>query len=250
MFKYIKETTFNLSSHVISSIESLDFPKKPISKEDFDNYNHARFGRLLYEVANGTNDIVYPVTFNFGNHSIQFTRQELLDIYEQSENYRNVFGHNGVFLRTDVVNDIADKIMAELPNFLKKHNPKFGIHIIYDRGQWPHIDRTRVCSLHYSLNGSNNWTTTFWHDCTSTSEFRFNNFINDSNSFWKIPSWGKLKSDFQINIERHKFYVMDHNSFHSVHCNYYDEPRRAFLIEFETISAKQLYQEMVEHGYC
>lgn len=252
MFKYIARTTFKFSDELLSEIGALPWPARPSTEEEIINSTADRkFGKLIYDAAYNPESLTYPVDFHYFGKMVSFTREELLEIHKQTTEYNHKFGwQSGIFMRSEIFGSTRDRIMEELPATLRELIPRPTLHVIYDRGLWPHTDSNRICSLTYSFTDSQNWTTVFWRHSDDNKEERFKNYVTGNKKIWRVPPLEKISEDFRINTEKNIFYIIDQNSYHSVHCDHYDEPRRAFLLEFESITAEELYLKMQQQGYC
>lgn len=170
MFKYVSKTTFSFSKELMTEIELMEFPVNS-SKVEVDN----EFLDALQDSVTNS-DSPLSVDFIHNNKKINFSKSELQKIYVQYQNYHRAFGPCGIFVKKEIKGPTLDRIMDELPGFLKRFEPRPAITVIYDSGLWPHTDSDRVCSLTYQFTDSTNWTTFFWNDHYEGEVERFKNF--------------------------------------------------------------------------
>lgn len=128
--------------------------------------------------------------------------------------------------------DLKAQVVANLPKELQDLNPRVVIQSTAGKNGIlaPHIDHYRNTSLFYLVKG-NQEETMWWEKSEDFEEFEYFRFAD-------VTKIRKLRSEI---IQERQWYVFDQDTYHSVHPTGPVGRRTAICIEFDNISAEELY---------
>jgi hypothetical protein len=219
MFKYIEEIDLVLPPIVVQKITEEIQEKNSPAKDTV-------FGNLYTAAKNNTyieNKFLNEEAFKiFSEHTETMIAK--LTPYSFSPKLNNAF-------------------LRLIPKELLRHNPQVNFQTIENYKNYaPHRDFVRLSSLFYLIR-SNGSTTKWWEPVEE-----YKNYFTGEYKFVP-PGYEQVQLVKECTLEEGKWYVFDHESFHSVHTDDRNGCRIALLISFKDLPAEKLYDIMIEEGY-
>jgi hypothetical protein len=139
--------------------------------------------------------------------------------------------------------ELNKALLHLIPKELLRHNPVVNFQTIENYKNYaPHRDFVRLSSLFYLIK-SNSSTTKWWEPVEE-----WKNYFTGEYKFVP-PRYDQVQLVKECILEEGKWYVFDHESFHSVHTDDRSGCRIALLISFRDLPAEKLYDIMVKVGY-
>lgn len=179
----------------------------------------------------------------YNSKEYHVSKEDLRDLkHRLDSNNPNWSQDTAFFVEKQLNDDLQRKTIESLHPELQKLNPIACIQTKFARygpglGLPPHKDHNRSTTLWYLFEGPGE-ETVWWETVDSFKEY----------DFWQIADIAKIKKVHSQILELGKWYVFDHKVYHSVVPLNDVKKRSSLCIEFDNISAEELFN-LVERTY-
>jgi hypothetical protein len=195
-----------------------------------------QINKLMHETDLSDKD--FPLTLTYKNETVDLT-YELF--YRLKTNKFELFKKEGFTIwpkydRIVLPYPVKQSIINALPSILHKHNPLPVLQIIEGQGMLTHTDYTRRTSLFYLLTEAEDWTTSWY-----LSKSNGHKEADELGFMWPHPKYEDITLDKAITIQKNTWYVFNNRQYHSVKHKSCGGIRKALQIEFNNLTAHQLY---------
>jgi len=234
-YSYIQEIDFSLPDELIKEVVSIG----PVPL--------AGFGPIRMPLYKQINGLLFQKRFKpirlrdkEKDEAVSVTASDLIKMAERLDVADPIWRNRITeFREMDLTGPIADKIIKCLPVELQALNPKVCLQTKGAGGYVtpPHRDHHRSCTLWCLLQG-NDEQTVWWEKCTDFKEY----------DFWRFADPRCIKEVKRATLTKGTWYLFDNSSYHSV--DTINEPvldRTTLCIEFTNISAKTLFNKLLNH---
>jgi hypothetical protein len=236
-FNYVGAVNFKLPDTLIEEVKTeIPVPRKLGIK----NFRKQTFQKAFKEIAKGN---IESTVFKFNGIEYQASKEDLLDLQQRlDKNNPNWKTDIAFFIEKPLSLLLQEKIKLALPIELQQLNPVSCIQTKFGRfGEGssvpPHRDHYRTATLWYLLEGYGE-TTSWWEPTDYFQEY----------DFWQIADISKIAQVHSQVLDLEKWYVFDNHTYHSVGHLEDVKKRSSLCIEFDNITAKELYN-LVEKIY-
>lgn len=233
-FSCISKTKFQLPNSILNKIQGLD----PVSFDRNDKLARNPIYRQLNKLVVSGIPIKIKIkitdpdtkqTVEIDPPTLNKLRERYLVLKEQWNT-----GYSP-FKEQELPASMQKEVIDYLPSSLQKLKPHVAIQskMAIDGIVAPHRDHYRTASLFLLLEG-NEEQTVWWNKTDDFEEFDYFRFAD-------VTKISKIHTEI---IEKNTWYVFDNYTYHSVHPGTQVGRRTALCIEFNTLSADELYKEI------
>ena len=229
-FNYVSEVNFSLPQSLLDEIAN-EIPA--VTKLSYKTLRRQSFKQAFKLVAEGKFE---DTVIEYNGRTYDVSKEALLDLKQRLDNNNPNWAQDTAFFVEKQLNEsLQEKILASLHPELQKLKPVACIQTKFARygpglGLPPHRDHNRTVTLWFLLEGSGE-ETIWWETAESFEEY----------DFWQIADMLKIKQVHRQVLELNKWYVFDHKVYHSVVPLEDVKKRSSLCIEFDNITAEDLY---------
>jgi hypothetical protein len=240
MSKYIQSVEFEMPQEIIQRVDSYVDNSLPIWDKTVPTKFTRQITRLI--VKENLNDLDFPLELLFKDKTLTLTKDVYDDLKRSTLDTLRTFevDSNTTYNRIQIAGELKSDIINCLPTILQQLSPIPVIQVINGNGVVPHTDFMRMTSMFYLLTESAGWVTS-WYEPKDKSTVKEHSMKHGF--FWANPDYNDIELKEAVQIPQHKWHVFDNNTYHSVkYSNSEFQIRKAFQIEFRTVTAKGLYK--------
>lgn len=232
-FSYVSKVRFYLPTEIINEIiaaENISFELTQVANERRPIYY--QLSQLLKITI--PKDKVITLTDPDTNSTLEVDADLLGRIKARWEGIQRDWNVTfSPFREQAMAQELQDRAIAYLPKQLQDLKPRVVIQSTSGKKGIlaPHIDHYRNASLFYLIR-SNQEETAWWEKTEDFEEFEY----------FRFADVNKIRRQHTEVIQERQWYVFDQSMYHSVHPTGVVDKRTAICIEFDGISAEELYE--------
>jgi hypothetical protein len=236
-FNYVSRVNFTLPKELLEEIKE-EIPT--VRKLDYKKLRKQSFRQAFKLIATGKLD---NTIIKYNDLEYAVSKEDLLDLKQRLDNNNpNWANDTAFFFEKQLDKSLQEKILSTLAIELQRLNPTVTIQTKFARygvgtGIPPHRDHNRSTTLWYLLEGPGE-ETVWWETVHEFKEYEF----------WQIADLSKIKEVHRQVLDLDTWYVFDHKVYHSVVPEEDIMKRSSLCIEFNNISAQELFN-LVEKIY-
>jgi len=236
MFEYIAPINFSIPYEVIERLDSYMYIGPTIRPQ---------IARQVEKLIHQSNqeELSFPITLVSTKESVKITQEVFRELKEINLKILKESGLTtpAVYNKIEIIGELKQLIIQHIPKILHKFNPTPVIQTIEGQGMVPHTDFMRTCSLFFLLSNPENWSTE-WYESKKDIDVQTKKY----GFIWPFVNFEDIELKKTYQIEKNKWYVFDNHTYHAVKYNGDHAVRRAFQIEFSSITAEGLFNLLNE----
>jgi hypothetical protein len=235
MFSYISpvDVKINIPQSVLDWIENYEYAGKADAPKNISR----QIDRLVHHINPG--DEEFPMELLHKDQHVTLTLESYQEIKSVKLTALKYLGLSMLtaYSRIEFPVQLAEEMISNLPEVLQEFNPTPVLQIIDGEGMPPHSDFGRTSSLYFVLTGEE--CDTMWFG--SNGKVNLKEYANKHGFFYSIANMEHVELRKTFNLIKNQWYVFDNQSYHAVKSKNGRTLRKGLQIEFNSLSASDLY---------